>query len=71
VYACYKVHKLSRHDATKLLNIGADILCKPTQSLVNMSLQTRSFPNALKHVEIISVYNKEDSLNWSFPDMVT
>ena len=62
---CINVRKSPGHDKIppKLLKLGAGILCKPIQSLINMSIRTSSFPNVLKYAEVTPVYKKDDRLN--------
>ena len=46
----------------KLIKEGADFLCKPIQSLINKCIDTCTFPNALKLVEVVPLFKKNDVL---------
>ena len=47
----------------KLIKEGADILCKPIQSLINKCIDTCTFPNALKLADVVPIFIKNDMLN--------
>ena len=46
----------------KLVKIGASVLCYPLQHLINKSVDSSVFPDALKNAEIIPVFKKGDNL---------
>ena len=46
----------------KLIREGADFLCKPIQSLINRCTDTCTFPNALKLVDVVPIFKKNDNV---------
>ena len=47
----------------KLIKLGAKVLCGPMVSLMNMSIEQATFPNALKCAEVIPIFKKGDMLD--------
>ncbi len=49
----------------KILKIGANVLARPITFLINKSVDTNTFPDALKYAEVWPVYKKDDPLDKS------
>ena len=47
----------------KLIKERADFLCKPVQSLINTSIDTSTFPKALKLADVVPIFKKKYMLN--------
>ena len=45
----------------KILKIGANVLSRPVTFLINKSVGTFTFPDALKYAEVVPVYKKRDN----------
>ena len=56
--------KSTGHDniPPRLLKLGADVLCYPIQSIINVCIQRSVFPDTLKLAEVTPVFKKGDTL---------
>ena len=59
------VYKSTGYDriSPKLIRLGVEQLCMPVSYLVNFSIRTSTFPEALKRAEITPIFKKNDLLN--------
>ena len=48
---------------SKLIEEGADFLCKPIPSFINKCINSCTFPNALKLADVVPIFKKNDMLN--------
>ena len=47
----------------KMIKLGAEYLCKPITSLINMSFETSVYPHDLKAAEVTPIFKKCDRMN--------
>ena len=67
---CKKLKTLNGKKATgfdklppKLIKLGAETLCRPIGSLINMSIKQSVFPSMLKYAEVTPIFKKSDMLD--------
>ena len=47
----------------RLVKLSASVIGQPLTSLINMSISTNTFPDALKEAEVSPIFKKDDSMN--------